>query len=102
MLDENFKFTSPFWKGNDKQAFLDKFKDPTVYKEKSLSNIVKFDPFIQLKSDDGNYFALVFQYHTKYNVRVDETVLGKIENGLLTELKSIYDLEKTKKAHRLK
>ena len=102
MLGENFQFTSPFWESNDKQAFLDKFKDPTDYKEKSLSNIVKYDPFIRLKSDDRNYFALVFQYHTKYNIGVDETVLGKVENGLLVELKSIYDLERTKKAHHLK
>jgi hypothetical protein len=28
-------------------------------------------------------------------------VLGTVKNGLLAELRSIYDLEKTKLAHRL-
>jgi len=28
--------------------------------------------------------------------------LGTIENGMLVELRSIYDLEATKKAHELK
>lgn len=101
LLGENFQFISPFWESNDRKTFLDKFKDPTDYKEKSLSNIIKFDPFIRLKSDDKNYFALVFRYHTKNNVSVDETVIGRVENGLLVELKSIYDLAETKKAHQL-
>ena len=38
MLADKFHFISPFWESNDKQAFLDKFLDPSEYKEKSLSN----------------------------------------------------------------
>ena len=101
MLADNFHFISPFWQSNDKNIFLEKFLDPNEYIEKSLSNILRFDPLIKLKSDDGKYFSLIMQYHTKYGVSVDEAVLGTIENGLLVELRSIYDLEKTKVAHRL-
>lgn len=101
MLADNFHFISPFWQSNDKNTFVEKFLDPTEYIEKSLSNIVRFDPIIQLKSDDGRHFSIILQYHTKYGVSVDEAVLGTVENGLLIELKSIYDLEKTKQAHRL-
>lgn len=101
MLANNFHFISPFWKSYDKDAFLEKFLDPTEYQQKSLSNILRFDPMIRLKSDDHRHFSIIFQYHTKYGVSVDEAVLGTIENGLLVELRSIYDLEKTKQAHRL-
>lgn len=101
MIDDNFQFISPFWKSNDKVAFVEKFLDPTEYQEKSLSNILRFDPVIKLKSDDNKHFSIILQYHTKYGVTVDEAVLGTVENGLLTELRSIYDLEKTKQAHRL-
>ncbi len=101
MLDNDFQFISPFWQSNDKTTFLEKFLDPTEYKEKSLSNILSFDPVIKLKSDDSKYFSIILQYHTKYGITVDEAVLGTIANGLLIELRSIYDLEKTKKAHRL-
>lgn len=66
-----------------------------------MSNILRFDPIIKLKSDDNEHFSIILQYHTKYGISVDEAVLGTIENGLLLELKSIYDLEKTKMAHRL-
>src|SRR3990167_10675859 len=101
ILADNFRFISPFWESNDKNAFLDKFLDPTEYKEKSLSNILRFDPVIKLKSDDHKHFSIILQYHTKYDVSVDEAVLGTVENGLIVELRSIYDLEKTKQAHRL-
>ena len=101
MLAEDFCFVSPFWESNDKATFVDKFLDPTEYIEKSLSNIVKFDPIIKLKSDNNKYFSIIVQYHTKYDVSVDEAVLGKIRDGLLIELRSIYDLEKTKLAHNL-
>ncbi len=100
-LADNFHFVSPFWKSYDKAAFLEKFLDPTEYQQKALSNILRFDPMFRLKSDDHKSFALIFQYHTKYGVSVDETVLGNIENGLIVELRSIYDLEKTKQAHKL-
>lgn len=101
ILADNFQFISPFWQSNDKDAFLEKFLDPTEYREKSLSNILRFDPIIKLKSDDSHYFSIILQYHTKYRLSVDEAVLGKIKNGLLAELRSIYDLAKTKEAHRL-
>lgn len=100
ILAEEFNFISPYWKSSNKQDFVDKFSG-TEYIEKSLSNILKFDPVIRLKSDDGRYFTIVLQYHTKYHVSVYEAVLGKIQKGLLIELRSIYDLEQTKLAHRL-
>ncbi|PIZ04933.1 MAG: hypothetical protein COY58_01650 [Gammaproteobacteria bacterium CG_4_10_14_0_8_um_filter_38_16] len=101
ILSDNFHFISPFWESNDKNTFISKFLDPKEYFEKSLSNILRFDPIIKLKSDDEKHFTIVLEYHTKYGVSVDEAVLGTIANGLLVELKSIYDLEKTKKAHKL-
>lgn len=101
MIANNFHFNSPFWANMDKNAFIAKFLDPTEYIEKSLSNIVGFDFIIKLKSESNKHFSIVLQYHTKYGFSVDEAVLGTVENGLLIELRSIYDLEKTKKAHRL-
>jgi hypothetical protein len=101
ILAESFHFISPFWQSNDRDTFLSKFLDPTEYQEKSLSNIIRFDPIVKMKSDDQQYFSLIFRYHTKYDVSVDEAVFGTINNSLLTELRSIYDLEKTKKAHQL-
>lgn len=102
ILDENFRFISPFWQSNDKAGFVEKFQDPTTYKETSLSNIVKFDPLIRFKDIDGDkYFAIILQYHTKNGGSVWESVLGTVSNGLLIELRSIYDLESTKKAHNL-
>lgn len=98
---DDFHFVSPFWKTSDKAAFLAKFLDPREYREKSLANILRFDPIIKLKSDDHRYFSITLQYHTKYGVSVDEAVLGTVKNGLITELRSIYDLAKTKEAHRL-
>ena len=101
MLSDNFHFISPFWQSNDKNTFVEKFLDPKEYIEKSLSNILRFDPIIKLKSDDAKHFSIIMQYHTKYGVSVDEAVLGTVENGLLIGLRTIYDLEKTKLAHRL-
>ena len=101
MLAENFQFISPFWKGNNKAEFLNKFLDPTEYKKVSLSNITKFDPLLRFKEITGNHFAIILQYHTKNGCHIWETVLGKVDNGLLIELRSIYDLEATKKAHEL-
>jgi len=102
MLAENFQFISPFWKGNNKAEFLSKFLDPTEYKKLSLSNITEFDPLLQFKGLDGKHFSIILQYHTKNGSHVWEAVLGKVENGMLVELRSIYDLEATKKAHELK
>jgi hypothetical protein len=101
MLAENFQFISPFWKGNNKAEFIDKFLDPTEYKKLSLSNITKFDPLLQFKGLDGKHFSIILQYHTKNGSSVWEAVLGTVEDGMLVELRSIYDLEATKKAHGL-
>jgi hypothetical protein len=102
MLADNFQFISPFWKGNNKTEFLDKFLDPTEYIKLSLSNITKFDPLLQFKGIDGKHFSIILQYYTKNGSNVWEAVLGTVENGKLIELRSIYDLEATKKAHGLK
>lgn len=102
MLADNFQFISPFWKGNNKAEFLDKFLDSTEYKKVSLSNITKFDPILQFKCLDGNHFSIILQYYTKNGSNVWEAVLGTVENGMLVELRSIYDLEATKKAHNLR
>lgn len=101
MLADNFQFISPFWKGSNKAEFLDKFLDPTEYKKLSLSNITKFDPLLQFKGLDGKHFSIILQYQTKNGSSVWEAVLGKVEKGMLVELRSIYDLETTKKAHGL-
>ena len=101
MLAENFQFISPFWKGNNKAEFIDKFLDPTEYKKLSLSNITKFDPLLQFKGLDGKHFSIILQYHTQNGGSVWEAVLGTVEEGMLVELRSIYDLEATKKAHGL-
>lgn len=101
MLAENFQFISPFWKGNNKIEFINKFLDSTEYKKVSLSNIDKFDPLLQFKGLDGKHFSIILQYHTKNNNHVWEAVLGRVEKGMLVELRSIYDLEATKKAHGL-
>lgn len=102
MLSDNFQFVSPFWKSNTKTEFVNKFQDSTLYQAVSLSKIIKFDPLIRLKGLDGKHFAIALQYHTKNGGSVDEAVWGKVsDNGLLTELRSIYDLEATKKALEL-
>ena len=97
ILSDNFKFISPFWKGNNKAEFLGKFLDPTAYIAISLSKITRFDPVMKFKSVSGeNKFAIILQYHTQNNNSVYETVLGTIMNGKLVELRSIYDLNETK------
>ena len=101
MLANNFHFISPFWARNNRAAFLAKFLDPTEYRETSLSNIESFDPIIRLKSDDKRHFSIILQYHTKNGMSIDEALLGTVEDGLLFELRSIYDVEATKQAHRL-
>lgn len=103
ILADEFKFISPFWLGNSKTEFLNKFQNSSQYKDVSLSKITRFDPIIPFKSLDGNYFSLILQYHTNINKSVYEAVLGTINDaGLLTELRSIYDLEATKNALQLK
>ena len=101
IIADGFHFHSPFWTNMDKKAFIGKFLDPTEYIDKSLSNIVRFEFLIKLKNESNTYFSIILQYHTKYGVSVDEAVLGTVQDGLLVELRSIYDLEKTKQAHRL-
>lgn len=101
MLALNFQFISPFWKSNSKDEFVDTFRKSTVYKDKSLSNIVRFDPVLKFKGMDGRSFSIVLQYHTKNGSSVYEAVLGVVADGLLVELRSIYDLEATKKALEL-
>ena len=102
ILADNFMFSSPYWEGNNKAEFLAKFEDPTQYINVSLSNIIKFDPIIPFKSLDGKYFAIIMQYQSKNCTRVYETVFGKVnDQGLLVELRSIYDLAATEKAHNI-
>jgi hypothetical protein len=102
IFSDEFKFISPFWQGNNKAEFLDKFSDPTQYKTVSLAKITHFDPIIPFKSLDGKHFSIALQYHTINGQSVYETVLGTInKKGLLSELRSIYDLEATKKALQL-
>lgn len=101
IISEDFQFISPFWKSSNKEQFVAKFFNSNEYREKALSNILKFDLVIQLKNDEGNYFTIILQYHTKNQRSVYEAVLGKVVNGLLSELRSIYDLQETKAAHGL-
>ncbi len=101
MLASNFRFSSPYWQNANREEFLAQFADPSAYINTALSKITHFYPVIQLKDANDKYFAIVLQYHTKNNSHVYETVFGTIDNGLLVELRSIYDLEETKKAHDL-
>jgi hypothetical protein len=101
MLAEGFQFISPFWKSNDKNDFINTFQKSSDYQDNALSKITKFDPLLKFKGVDEKYFAIVLQYHTKNGCSVYETVLGTVENGLLVELRSIYDLAATKKALQL-
>lgn len=98
MLADNFQFISPYWKSSSRAEFIEKFQNSTIYQNTSLKNIEKFDPIIKLISDDKEHFAIVLQYYTKNGSSVYETVLGTLKNGLLTELRSMYDLTETKKA----
>jgi len=75
MLADNFRFISPFWKGNNKKDFVAKFQDASAYKETSLSKIIQFDPVIQLESSDKNNFSIILQYHTRNGNKVYEAVL---------------------------
>ena len=98
ILSDKFQFTSPFWKGANKDEFLVQFGNPATYKETALSKITHFDPVIQLKSSNDKHFAIVLQYHTRNGNHVYETVFGTMDEGLLIELRSIYDLNETKKS----
>lgn len=101
ILSDNFTFSSPFWKQADKEGFLDKFLDPTEYIEKSLSNIIKFDPAIHCFSEDKSYFTITLRYHTKNGYSVDEVVVCEVKDDQISSMNTIYDLELTKKAHNL-
>jgi len=101
ILSEKFQFTSPFWKGANRAEFLAQFGDPKSYQEAALSKITHFDPIIQLKSSNEENFAIVLQYHTRNGNHVYETVYGTIADGSLVELRSMYDLDETKKALEL-
>ncbi len=98
ILSEKFQFTSPFWKQANRDDFLAEFGDSKSYQEIALSKITHFDPVIQLKSSNGTNFGIVLQYHTRNGQQVYETVFGTVADGLLVELRSIYDLNETKKA----
>lgn len=99
MLADNFQFISPYWKSNSRAEFIEKFKHSSDYKESILSNIIKFDPISKFKSLDGKQFSIILQYHTKNGCSIYETILGTAVNGMLVELRTIYDLDATKKAH---
>ncbi|MDF2530360.1 MAG: hypothetical protein K0Q57_1240 [Gammaproteobacteria bacterium] len=101
ILADDFSFHSPFWKNSNKAEFFEKFVHSEDYKNKSLAKIVKFDPIIKFASLDQQCFSIILQYHTKNGSSVYEAVLGMVDNGLLVELRSIYDLEATKKALEL-
>ena len=101
VLADSFTFSSPFWKEATKSEFLEKFLDPAEYIEKSLSNITGFDPIIHCVSRNKDFFTITLRYHTKNGCSVDEVVLCRVENGLVSKMKSIYDLEQTIKAHNL-
>ena len=101
MFATNFEFDSPSWKHANKEDFFKTLVQGTLYYEKGLKAITHFDPIIKLKNSDDTQFSIIIQYHTKNGCSVWETVLGKVEHGLLTELRSIYDLEETKKAHNV-
>lgn len=101
MLAQDFQFISPFWRSNSRQEFIDKFQKTSIYQETSLSKILNFDPIIKFKGLDNEHFAIILQYHTKNKNSVFEAVLGKISNGYLVELRTIYDLADTKRALQL-
>ncbi len=100
MLAENFQFISPFWKSNNRAEFIEVFQNSGAY-QKILANIVKFDPLVRCVGLDSIHFSIVLRYFTRNGCSVWETVLGKVENGLLVEARSIYDLAETRKAHEL-
>lgn len=101
ILSEDFTFNSPFWKNSTRAQFIEKFKNSSIYKDTSLVNITEFNPILKFKNPDS-YFVIVVQYHTKNGSSVYEAVLGQVLAGYLSELRTIYDLAETKKAHDLK
>lgn len=98
VLSDDFQFSSPFWRDANKTEFIKQFGDASSYQETALSKINYFDPVIKLKDADEKHFAIVLQYHTKNDSHVYETVFGTVKNGSLAELRSIYDLNETKKS----
>ncbi len=100
ILAESFQLISPFWKSNNREEVIEKFQTSNAYRE-VLGNIVHFDPVLDFIGLDGVHFAIIFQYHTKNSSHVFETLLCRVSNGLLVELRSIYDLAETKEAHGL-
>jgi hypothetical protein len=101
ILAEDFKFISPFWRSNTKSEFIAKFQNSTIYQDTALSKITSYNPIIKMKSADEKHIAVILQYHTKNGNSVYETVLGTLFNGKIIELRSIYDLDETKKALQL-
>jgi hypothetical protein len=100
ILAEDFRLISPFHQEQNRSEFLKNFQDKGYYIDRILSNITQFDPIIKLVSESKDYFAIVINYHTKNGHNVWETVLCKLNaQGLLTEIRSIYDLQQTLKAH---
>ena len=98
ILADNFQFISPFWESNSRADFIDKFQNSSDYKDKSLSKITKFDPIIKCISGDLRHFSIIVQYYTNNGSSIYEALLGTVADGLLVELRSIYDLEATKRA----
>ena len=98
ILADNFQFISPFWKSSSRAEFIDKFQNSPEYKDKSLSKITKFDPIIKCSSSDLRHFSIIVQYYTSNGSSIYEALLGTVADGLLIELRSIYDLEATKRA----
>lgn len=98
MLSDRFEFNSPFWKKANKSDFIKQFEDSTEYQKTALSKITHFHPLIKYTDKTGKHFSIVLQYHTKNGSHVYETVVGTVENGLLIDMRSIYDLNETKAA----
>lgn len=101
MLAENFEFNSPFWKQANKDDFIKQFENPAEYQKTALSKITHFDPLIKYKDATQKQFSIILKYHTKNGSHVYESVMGVVENGLLREMRSIYDLNETKVALEL-
>ena len=95
-FSEKFVFDSPFWEKAERSEFIDKFKKSSGYKDLSLKKIKSFDSVIKFKNK--NQFLIVLNYYSINGMSVWEAVLGKVEDGKLSELRSIYDLNETKRA----
>ena len=98
ILSVDFIFESPFWKRATRSEFTNQFSDPTTYKDTALSKIKKFDPVVITISDDKQCFNIFLTYHTLNGCSVNECVFGRVLNGKLVNLISVYDLEETKRA----